>query len=206
LANHNRRGGQAGEARRVVGIFFSTLALATVFSLLSDSVLRTSTVFLAVVVVIVIVLIGIISDIVGIATAAAEPAPLNAMAAKRTPGARQALRLVRNAPRAATIFNDLVGDICGTVSGAAGAAIIFHVSRTRPVFDPGLATVFLVSVIAAVTVGGKALGKSLAINRANDIVFRAGRVMWWLEKRLGLVFFRDPPAARRGSRRGGGRS
>jgi len=182
-------------------VFVSTFILATLFSLLSDSVLRTTTVLLAAAVLVIIVLIGILADIVGLATATASPAPLNAMAAKKVPGSRQALRMVRNAPRVATIFNDLIGDICGTVSGAAGAAIVFSVGLSHPGLDVGLATVLLVSVIAAATVGGKAIGKSVAISRADEIVFQVGRVLWWLEERFGLVLFKEQAPRRNGKRR-----
>jgi len=100
----------------------------------------------------------------------------------------------------ATIFNDLVGDICGTVSGAAGAAIVFQLGHARPTLDEGLATVVLVSLIAAATVGGKAMGKSVAIYRADEITLQVGRVMWWLEEKLGLVILADS-ASRRSTRR-----
>jgi len=200
LANHNRKGGKAGETRRLVGIIIATFLLAMVFSLLSESVLRTTTILLAFVALVSIVVIGILSDIIGLAAATADRSPLNAMAAKRVPGARQALRVIRNAPRMATIFNDLVGDICGTVSGAAGAAIVFQLGHARPTLDEGLATVVLVSLIAAATVGGKAMGKSVAIYRADEITLQVGRVMWWLEEKLGLVILADS-ASRRSTRR-----
>jgi len=200
LANHNRKGGPARETPRIVGVLITTFLLATVFSLLSESVLRTTTVLLAGIVVLAIVLVGILSDIIGLAAATADQSPLNAMAAKRVPGARQALRVIRNAPRMATIFNDLVGDICGTVSGAAGAAIVFQLGQTRPTLDEGVATVLLVAVIAAVTVGGKAMGKSVAIYRADQITLQVGRVMWWLEEKVGLAVLADP-APRRNSKR-----
>jgi len=202
-----------GGPRSVLVIFVSTFALATVFSLLSDSVLRSATLVLAGLVLVGIIAVGIVFDIIGLATATANHSPLHAMAAKKVPGARQALRLVRNAPRVATICNDLVGDICGTVSGAAGAAIVLHVLASqvspRPPApggpagtDGGLWAVLAVALVAAVTVGGKAVGKNVAIGRANRIVFGVGRFLWWVEQRLGLVVLKDRPTLRRASRRG----
>lgn len=200
LATHGRKGVRSGEKRRIVGVFVSTFVLAVLFSLLSDSVLRTTTVLLAGLVLVVIVLIGILADVIGLAAAAADPAPLNAMAAKKTPGARQALRLVRNAPRVGTVFNDLIGDISGTVSGAAAASIVFRVATGHPELDVGLTTVLMVAIVAAFTVGGKAIGKTVAIDRADEIMVQAGRFAWWMETRFGVVLFREQ-AAKRNDRR-----
>ena len=195
------RRGRRGQVGRVVGVSLTTFALAVVVSLLSGSVLRGTTIILATVVLAAIVLVGIVSDVIGLAVAKADPAPLNAMAAKRTPGARQALRLVRNAPRVATVFNDLVGDISGTVSGAAGAAIVFRVAVERPGFDEAVWAVVMVGVIAAVTVGGKAIGKTIALDGAERITFQMGKVFWWLEERLGFVVFPDQTSRRNARRR-----
>jgi CBS domain containing-hemolysin-like protein len=199
LSRPERRG-RPSEFGRVVRVLLTTFVLAVAFSLLSGSILRGTPIFLAAVVLAAIILIGIVFDVIGLAVATADQAPLHAMAAKRTPGARQALRMVKNAPRVATIFNDLIGDICGTVSGAAGAAIIFRVAVTRPGLDEALWTVLMVAVIAALTVGGKAIGKTIALEGSERIVFQVGKVFWWLEERLGLVIFAEP-TSRRNSRR-----
>jgi CBS domain containing-hemolysin-like protein len=214
LNSGDRKGGGLGRSRQVLGLFLATFVLATAFSLLSDSVLRSSTVYLAALVLVIIVSIGILFDIIGLAAATASRVSFNAMAAKRIPGARQALRLVQNAPRVAAFCNDLVGDIAGTVSGAAAAAIAFHAGLTgsgttggQPGSDGagGLWTVLAVALVAAVTVGGKAAGKIIAIERADRIIFRVGRVLWWLEERLGLVLLGERPSRRKPGRRVDGR-
>ncbi len=215
MAAQNRRGGESRRARQVLGLFAATFVLATAFSFLSDGVLRTTTIYLAALVLALIILIGIAFDIIGLAAATASHVTLNAMAAKRVPGARQALRMARNAPRVAAVCNDLVGDIAGTVSGAAGTAIVFRAGLARagvggatavgaaggPQDAGGLWTVLVVALIAAVTVGGKALGKNVAIERADEIVFRVGRVLWWLEERLGIAVLKERSGQRRSPRR-----
>lgn len=185
-----------GRARQVLWFFTLTFVLAVAFSFLSDSVLRATTLFLAALVLVFIVLLGIIFDIIGLATATASHASLHAMAAKRLPGARHALRLARNAPRVAVVCNDVVGDLCGTVSGAAGTAIVFHVGLSQPGAGGGIWTILIVAMIAAVTVGGKAFGKNFALERADTIVYDVGRILWWLEEKLGLVILREPNSRR----------
>lgn len=214
MAAQGRRGGEPGRNRQVLGLFLATFVLATIFSLLSDGVLRSTTVYLAALVLVIIVFIGIIFDIIGLAAATASRVALNAMAAKRMPGARHALRMVRNAPRVAAFCNDLVGDIAGTVSGAAAAAIAFRAGLGGRAVDGlagagpsgvdgpgGLWAVLVVALVAAVTVGGKALGKGVAIDRADRIVFRVGRLLWWLETRLHLVLLKERPSRRNPRRR-----
>ncbi|BCV21772.1 hypothetical protein [Moorella sp. Hama-1] len=131
-----------------------------------------------------IILAGIIFDIIGVATAAAVEAPLHARAAKKIPGARQGLSLLRNADRVASFCNDVIGDASGTLSGAVGAVIILRLVGQHGAEDILISTL-MTAVVAAVTVGGKALGKSFALRQANEIVFFVGRVLYALEKLTG---------------------
>ena len=45
------------------------------------------------------------------------------MASKKVPGAKQAIWLVKNADAVANFCNDVVGDVAGAVTGAAGATV-----------------------------------------------------------------------------------
>lgn len=132
-------------------------------------------------VIILIILIGIVFDILGVAVAVADEAPFHAMSAKKTRGARQALKMIRNADSVASFSNDLVGDIAGTVSGAASASLVFRIASLNPAVNQTVAGVIAVGLAAALTVGGKAVGKRLAITQATSIVLEAGRVLDWLE-------------------------
>lgn len=131
-----------------------------------------------------IILAGIVFDIIGVATAAASEAPLHARAAKRIPGARQALTLLRKADRVTTFCNDVIGDASGTLSGAVGAVIILRLAGRHGAEDILISTV-MTAVIAAVTVGGKAMGKSFALREANEVVFFVGRVLCTIERLTG---------------------
>ena len=62
--------------------------------------------------------LGILFDIIGVAVTAADPRPFHSMAAHKEKGAKEALKLLRNADRVSSVCNDVVGDICGIVSGA----------------------------------------------------------------------------------------
>jgi len=137
----------------------------------------------------VIILIGIAFDIIAVAAAAADERPFHAMAAVDRPGARQAIWIVRNAEAVVSFCGDVVGDVAGTLSGAAGAAILLRVLAVRPGLDETVMSVLMVGLVAALTVGGKAAGKGFALNRATTVVYAAGRVLHILEK-TGLVRLR----------------
>lgn len=126
---------------------------------------------------IVIILTGIVFDIIGIAVAASDDRPLNGMAAQRIPGAKEAVLLHKNAGAVSNFCNDVVGDICGILSGAAGAVIVIRLVAAYPNIKGATMGILLSSFIAALTVGGKAIGKSIAIKNASDITFKAGRFL-----------------------------
>lgn len=137
-----------------------------------------------------VILSGIVSDAIGTAATAADQVPFNAMAAKKIPGANQAVRIVRNADLVANLTADVVGDIAGTLSGAIGAAIVFTFSTRFSIINTVLLGAAMTSLIAALTVGGKTVGKSIAINNSNSIILRvAGFLMWW-ESLTGMELFR----------------
>jgi CBS domain containing-hemolysin-like protein len=140
----------------------------------------------ALVVVFVIVLVGILFDMIGVAVAAAEETPFHSMAARKIHGARQSIRLIRSAPRVSSFCNDVIGDICGVVSGTAGAAIVFRMFANLS--DTTWAEALMGAAIAALTVGGKAFGKSFSMRNSNYIIFVVGRV---------LAFFTPAPSSRK---------
>jgi CBS domain containing-hemolysin-like protein len=133
-----------------------------------------------------IVGMGIFFDIVGIAVAVADEAPFHAMAAKKSRGAKEGLRLLRNSERVTSLCNDFIGDICGTVSGALGAAAAFQVVRLKPILNQTMVNVIIVGTVAGLTVGGKAAAKGIGLNDSEEIVRRAGLFLSWIETTLGF--------------------
>lgn len=134
---------------------------------------------------------GIVADIIGVAVTVAEEKPFHSRAAKKLSGARHALRLIRNADRVANLCNDLVGDLAGTISGAMGAAIVFNLVKFYPRLDDGVIGTLMVALISALTVGGKAAGKVIALRDSQIITQRLGEFLDWLEDKLGLDLLGD---------------
>ncbi|MGP4074359.1 hypothetical protein [Halobacillus sp. K22] len=162
-----------------------TFVLAAIFSVISSSVLSEVIWFIGLVIVFIIVFTGVIFDMLGIAAAAAHEKPFHAMASEKVSGAKEAIIIVRNADRFASFCNDVIGDISGIVSGTASAIVVLQVVNVLGYNDGSTVqitiSVILTSIVAALTVGGKALGKFFAINSSTKIIFFAARVIAWLE-------------------------
>ena len=109
--------------RWVVTVFLITVVISGIISLVSDEVMDSSSLPVAFLILLAIVMVGIIFDIIGMAVASADEKPFHSMAARKVPGSQEAIRLLRNAERVSSICNDVVGDICGVVSGSASATI-----------------------------------------------------------------------------------
>ena len=125
----------AQKARRkgtpwAVKVFFLSIAISAVLSLLSSEVLESAGLILACGVLAFFILLGIAFDIVGVAVTASDERPFHSMAARKVPGAREALRLIRRANQVSSFCNDVVGDICGIVSGTTAAVIVLRLQET----------------------------------------------------------------------------
>lgn len=163
--------------RWVVTIFVITLFVSGAISFLSEKLLARSGVVAAFVILFAIMLVGILFDVVGVAVTSADERPFHSMAARKVPGAQEAIRLLRNAERVGSICNDVIGDICGVISGSASAAIAAKVISGGDFSGSGLVSLLLSALVAAITVGGKAIGKTYAINSCTQIVHFVGRTV-----------------------------
>ncbi|MGP4061761.1 hypothetical protein [Halobacillus litoralis] len=165
-----------------------TFVLAAIFSVISSSVLSGVIWIFGLVIVFIIVFTGVVFDMLGIAATAAQEKPFHAMASEKVPGAKEAIAIVRNADRFASFCNDVIGDISGIVSGTASAVVVIQLANSFGYSDGStvqiVISVALTSIVAALTVGGKALGKYFAIHSSTKIIFFAAKVISWLEKRL----------------------
>lgn len=143
--------------------------------MISDEVMANSSLAVAFVILLAIIFLGIIFDIVGMAVATADEKPFHSMAARKVPGAHEAIGLLRNAERVSSICNDVVGDICGVVSGSASATIAALILTNADVGWPKGVSLMMSALVAGLTVGGKAIGKNIAVNSATQIVHVVGK-------------------------------
>lgn len=165
-----------------------TFVLAAIFSSLSSTLLSQVTWLIGLVIVFVIVLIGIVFDMLGIAATAAKEAPLHAMASEKVIGAKEAVNIYRNADKFASFCNDVIGDISGIISGSALTIVIIDITKLLQQTPNSslqiVLNIVLTSLVAALTVGGKALGKHFAIHSSTNIILISGKIVYFIQEKL----------------------
>ncbi len=175
----------------VYTISLITFVLAIIFSLISENLVNKLELGLAFITLIAIILIGIVFDTIGIAVTRADEKPFHSMAAKKIEEAQMAISLVRNAGEVSNFCNDVVGDISGIISGAVGASIILKLTNTHGFEDVALLNTLIASFTAALTVGGKSIGKSYAMIHYESILMKFAKMIDMIEKVFNIEFFKD---------------
>jgi len=112
---------------------------------------------------------------------AAEEKPFHSMASKKVPEASVAIWMLRRAERVSSICNDVVGDICGVISGSASAVIAGRVVADLQPTAASVVQLLMSALVAGLTVGGKAFGKSIAMNNSTAIIHTAAKVIYTIK-------------------------
>ncbi|ADU29981.1 hypothetical protein [Evansella cellulosilytica] len=181
-----------------------TLVLAAIFAIVSTAILSGVTWGVGMVIVFIIVLIGVLFDTIGVAATAANEKPFHAMAAEKLPGAKQAVQITRNADRFANFCNDVIGDIAGVISGTASAYVVLRLAMQLG-YEEGSTIQFMISVlftsvVAALTVGGKSVGKTLAMQYSTQIIYQVGRLFYLLEVKLKINILNGKKSKKNGNK------
>ncbi len=155
-----------------IGAFFLALLVSSISQGIMEQI---SSATIASLILLVIVVFGIVFDLIGTAVTAADEEVFHAMATKRVPGGQQGAYLVRNADRVANICNDVVGDVSASISGALGAGVALLISKGNA--DNLFVEIIILGMVAGLTVGGKAYGKTFAIQNSNDIIFMVAKIL-----------------------------
>jgi len=158
-------------------ITVTTLAflISILFSFFSEGITEHANSIVATIIILLFIALGIIFDMVGISITVADIKTFNSMATKKVRGANLAVRLIQNSEKASSFCNDVIGDICGIVSGSAGVALaaILSSSNNLSMFTT---TLIITAIIASLTIGGKAIGKATAINKSTVILYEFSKV------------------------------
>lgn len=173
----------------ILSITIWTFLLAIVFSLITENLTTNLGFISSLIILLLIILIGIFFDIIGIAVTRAEEKPFHSMASKRINEAKIAIKLVRNADKVSNFCNDVIGDISGIISGAVGANLIYKLSRFYDLKTLGVLSILITALTASLTVGGKAMGKSIALMYYEKIIYKLAEFLNFFEKNFHLVIF-----------------
>lgn len=179
---HKKRS-KAGSTKRLINwswvltITPLSFCISVLMSYLSNEALANVGNLIAFIILFLFIGIGILFDMIGVAATSATEKEFHSMAARKVTGAREAVWLSRNAEKVSSFCNDVVGDICGIISGATSAVIVARLILHMP--DPAgvIVSLAVTGLVAATTIGGKACGKGIAIQHSVAIVFGTGRLL-----------------------------
>lgn len=154
-------------------IFFITFVLALVMGTVADATVENLNIGFAVAILIFIILIGILFDMIGMSVASADEVVFHARATKKHKGAAEAIRLVKDAEKVSSVCNDVVGDVCGIISGSVSALIALRIA-TMLQLPNSMISLGIGAMVASLTVGGKAIGKAIAVKNSEIIIGKVG--------------------------------
>lgn len=155
----------------IIKITIATFFISLVFSLVSETIIPNANIFISIILVLLFIGIGILFDIIGVSVTVADIKTFNSMSSKNIKGAKLAVKLIKNAEKVSSFCNDVIGDICGIISGSTSASIALIVSSKFD-FNLLLISLIITAIVASLTIGGKAIGKSIAINKSDSIIYK----------------------------------
>jgi len=162
--------------RWLIKIVLISVAASMVFTLASTGLFGLTGYTVAFVILAVFIALGIVFDVIGVAVTVAAEAPFHSMAAHRERGAAESLRLIKNADKVSSFCNDVVGDVTGIISGTTAALIAARLMEGLDAVNLPFPLI-ISGIVTGLMVGGKAAGKTFAINNSTAIVLKAGKLI-----------------------------
>lgn len=151
-------------------IFLLSFCLSCSFSLLSNVLLNKIIIAVSIFVILFFVILGVLFDMVGVAVTSGEIDRYTLEYADKK-FLKEALVLMLQADKVSVFCCDIVGDICGILSGACGssilASIVINSSNNSILF---VSSAILSGLIAGFTIFCKSVEKSFAVNKSHKII------------------------------------
>ena len=152
----------------VIFIAIATFILSLLFSFISNTAIANLNIILGVIILIIVILIGVVFDLIGVAITVGNEEDFHAQASKKIKGAKTSIKMIRNSAKVSNFCADVIGDICGVLSGAISALIALKLTEYY-----GMSSNFqfiISALVASLTIGGKAFSKDIAKNNSTKII------------------------------------
>ena len=175
MKNHKNNSKDNNTIKWIIEVSILTFILSLLFSYISTNGVSNLNLVAAIIILVLVILVGILFDIIAVAVTIANVDEFHAKKTKKVKGSKTSISLIKNAPRVSNFCADVIGDICGVLSGAIGALIALKIGDAfqLPINIQSIISAF----VASMTVGGKALGKSIANKYSTPIVHKVGIVL-----------------------------
>ncbi len=164
------------EYKWMLKIVLIAFALSFGLSYVSQVTIPNLSLFFGILITLLFIGIGILFDIIGISVTSSDETVFHSMNSRKVPGADIAVKFKKNASKVSNFCCDVVGDVCGIISGTAATAIATILANqfNWSLLFTGL---FVAAIVAALTIGGKALGKGFAINKSDIILYQFAKTV-----------------------------
>ena len=161
--------------------FILSICLSIVFSVISQSLFPHLSVVMSIFVIVFFIVLSTVFDMVGVAVTSTDMDKLNQF--KDTKGYETAMRLALNTEKVSSFCGDVVGDICGILSGAGGVSLVLSMHITEPNIY-FIVTCVVSSLIAGLTIFCKAIMKGYAVSNAETVVIKTAKLLEFSPKTL----------------------
>lgn len=166
----------------IIQIFMWTFLLSILFSYTTNIISINSNILSTAIIILIVIFVGIMFDMLGTAALTGNEATFHAKNSKKIKGAKLAIKLIKNNVRVSSICNDIIGDICGIVSGGLGAVLAINISVKFHI-NITLVTIIIAAFVSSLTVGGKAIFKSIAYKNADKILFVVSKFLSFFKRK-----------------------
>lgn len=160
----------------IIQIVIMSFTISFCMSLVSQTAIPNLSIIFGILLTLMFVFIGILFDIVGVAVTGADEKVFHSMNSRQVKGSKVAVLFKKNADKVSSFCCDVIGDICGIVSGAAASAISVSLAATLNI-DVLFVSLTVAAIVASLTIGGKAIGKSFAINKSDVILYQFAKIV-----------------------------
>lgn len=169
------------DKRWILTIFIISFAISFSLSFVSEITVPNFNLIIGIIVTLLFIILGILFDIIGVSVTTADPKVFHSMNSRKVRGANIAVLFKKNSDKVSSFCCDVVGDICGVISGSTAVTIATLISKVTSI-NIFLMTLITTAVVASLTIGGKAIGKSFAVNKCDIILYEFSKFVSYFYK------------------------
>ena len=154
----------------ILTIILVSFLISFFMSFISQMTIPKLPLIVGIIITLLFIVLGILFDIIGVSVTSADEAVFHSMSSRKVKGASIAVSFKKNADKVSSFCCDVIGDVCGIISGASGTTITLILVDSFK-WNLVLTGLIVAAIIASLTIGGKAIGKSFAINKSDIILY-----------------------------------
>ena len=160
----------------IIKIIVLAFFISVIFTTISETVIPNVNIIIGIILTLLFIGIGVLFDMVGVAVTAADEKVFHSMSSQKVRGAKTAVMMKKSAEKVSSFCNDVVGDICGIISGSTAAVISIDLTKQLGV-NSLFVTLIVMGIVSSLTIGGKAIVKGIAMKKSNIILFKFSKII-----------------------------